>query len=272
MSDDNKQLNNTSAEMDGLSEATINQVEITDIVGVDEQLETPLDYSAPVSQSVSVSIYTGDNARRQRNKRVDKALTIILAVLILCLVFGLVMRVYIGCRIGVSGESMLPNLVDGQIVWVNKTILPNRGDVVVVYRNDVDNRFLAEFSVNESGIDGKYEKLIKRVIALPGDKIWLENYNDGKVLVIKTVDGEILREDYYTVNGEPAQFYDPQGELGTVAYLGTLGNLAHTDENNPFVVPEGKFYFMGDNRFNSNDSRVLGVFPLSRLYGVVVQR
>lgn len=67
----------------------------------------------------------------------------------------------------------------------------------------------------------KNEDMIKRLIGLPGDKIVI---NDG----IVTVNGETLKEDY----------------------IGTADNYS-----GEFNVPEGKYFFLGDNRYWSLDSR-----------------
>lgn len=69
--------------------------------------------------------------------------------------------------------------------------------------------------------DEKDEDMIKRLIGLPGDKVIINN-------VIVTVNGETLEEDY----------------------LGTIDTY-----NGEFEVPKGKYFFLGDNRYWSLDSR-----------------
>lgn len=197
----------------------------------------------------------------------DKILTVALVVAICVLAVVLLLKIFVFGDISVVGDSMLPNFESGQKVWVNKRVTPKRGDVVVFYLNDV-NGLWAELGVG-SQKGGSAEKYIKRVVALEGDQLWVEKSGNDYVLVVKTPDGQILHEDYYTVDGKPAKFFDSDKNLCDVPLLGTLGNLANTSENAPFVVPQGCFYAMGDNRHNSNDSRAIGAVPFSHLFGVM---
>ena len=226
---------------------------------------------------------------KKRNRIVDILFFTIILFLIVVLTSAVLQRYFVGSAIVVSGTSMDPSYKSGTEVWVDKTRTPKRGDIVVLYAEDVDSKFLAEFAFGSSTKSGgKYEKLIKRVIAFEGDELWVEQKDGNYVLVIKTAEGEILHEDYYTVPGksgtETAVFHNAKGIVDAenpvyVPYLesrsGNLGILAGTTEENPFKVAKGEFFYMGDNRPDSQDSRsmkdgvYIGDVPLDRIVGVV---
>lgn len=195
------------------------------------------------------------------------------------------------CNIGVFGSSMKPNynLSDdnNDVVWVNKTITPNRGDVIVFYRNTTPagwDKFKGEFARGDEVKEGgDYEKWIKRVVAVAGDSIWWKDVGDNRcVLYIKTADGKILQENdgdnIYYRHGKQAQFYTLSGdELSTTPYFqipqGTGNALFnHNSEENAYTIPQNHVFVMGDNRFpnGSTDSRIIGAVSLKKLYGVVI--
>lgn len=218
---------------------------------------------------------------KKRNRIADILFTTILLFMLIVLMSAILQRYYVGSVIVVNGASMEPTYLGGQEVWINKGRAVKRGDVVVLYRNDVANKFWAEFAVGTSAKNnGKYAKLIKRVIAFGGDKLWVEEKDGNYVLVIETPQGEI-REDYYTVNGQPVVFHDAHGNLDEsnpvyvpyVAgdYKNRLGVLSGTTKENPFVVREGRFFYMGDHRLVSSDSRSpeIADVPLDRIIGVI---
>ena len=208
----------------------------------------------------------GTVAKRKRSKVWD----IIIWVLIVLLAVVVFVRAFLLSKVEVSGESMMETYHNEEIVTVNKLAKPSRGDVVVFYKQPVKSKFLGMFARGDSVKEGgEYYKLIKRVVALGGDKIWVELIEDNKYrLVIETPDGEILYEDYYTKKGETLSaecfiIYDKE-ESG-------LGRLKGTTQQNPLVIDEGYFFAMGDNRVNSADSRGdLGPVSLSQLFGVVI--
>ena len=149
---------------------------------------------------------------------------------------------------------------------------PERGDVVV-FRHPV------------TGVD-----FIKRLIGLPGDRIQVQ---DG-LLYINDVPVVVQDDGFFTETFEPQ---GPQGQMprcsnGTVGigadcvsekFIETLPHgVSHSilnigeqssDRTGVFTVPEGQYFFMGDNRDNSMDSRFqqslggVGFVPLEDIVG-----
>lgn len=156
----------------------------------------------------------------------------------------------------IPSPSMVPSLLVGDRVVVEKISRwwhpPQHGDIVVFYppeplailKDDIASRFLRWTGFSgflydkESKIDLAY---IKRVIGQPGDTIEVKP-SDGVY-----INGKLIKEPY--VN---------QIAFDTCTFIDHCG---------PVVVPEGKYYVMGDNRNNSKDSRYWGFLPAERIIG-----
>lgn len=126
----------------------------------------------------------------------------------------------------VEGTSMLPRLEDHDRLFINKFVYQiesiQRGDVVVFhYPRDPEKSY------------------IKRVIGLPGDRIWIE---DGRVWL----NGSALTENYV-----PEQYRDSRSMPA-------------------MVVPPDTYFMMGDHRSISSDSREFGPVERSLVYGKAV--
>ena len=161
-------------------------------------------------------------------------------------ILALFVRTFVFQAFKIPTGSMEENLLVGDHLIVNKMLYAptatglesTRLPVREVKRQDV---VVFKFP-NEPERD-----FIKRVIALPGERIRIEN---KKVFI----DGELLDEPYahfLEVPGTDENVYsDPRG-----------------DDMHEIVVPEGQYFVMGDNRDNSHDSRFWGTLPRDLLKG-----
>lgn len=133
----------------------------------------------------------------------------------------------------VKGKSMYPNFDDKEFILTNKIsyrfTAPNRGDVIV---------FKAPSTEPCAEIECEY---IKRVIALPGDRIMIKN---GKYYI----NGELLQESY----------------LENSLYTGSGSYLPEGVEK---TIPEGYYFPSGDNRPASRDGREFGPVPVQSIVG-----
>lgn len=132
----------------------------------------------------------------------------------------------------VSGESMYPTLNDRDYLILNRLSYKfgeiERGDIIV-------------FKTNLKQDNGKEKDLIKRVIAIPGDHLVIE---DSKVYI----NDELIDEPYI--------------------------HNAYTSGDIDIVIPENKIFAMGDNRENSKDSRSedVGLVDENDILGEVMVR
>ena len=178
----------------------------------------------------------------------------------------LVIRSFLFEPFRIPSDSMMPTLLDGDFIFVNKFTYglrlpvantevvrlgsPQRGDVVVF-------RLPSDPSTN----------YIKRLVGLPGDHI-------------------VVREKRVYVNGQPQALtpdglYEGFGHTGAQVALEQLGAVPHRVLHIPgrpsydfdAVVPAGHYFMMGDNRDNSRDSRFpeVGFVPEDLIVGKAVR-
>jgi signal peptidase I len=188
-------------------------------------------------------------------------------VLLLVLVF----RGFIFEPFRVPSNSMMPTLLTGDFILVNKfdygfrlpitnTKLvefskPNRGDVIVFrYPN-------YEKNPGYSGVD-----FIKRIVAGPGDVISYKNDQlslNGKSMNIKKI-GPYSAVD----SGKPMNNYQLVQELlDSMPHEMLLNPNEQSKEIPEITIPDGHYFVMGDNRSHSSDSRFWGFVPEDYIIG-----
>ncbi|HEY9773191.1 MAG TPA: signal peptidase I [Planktothrix sp.] len=203
--------------------------------------------------------------------------TKIIKTILICIAFELailpgfcLMRTFAQARF-IPSESMAPTLQIGdRIVLENVSRftgkLVERGSIVVFYPPPIE---LAgkDLSFDPLTVLGRatgfpflpYEPaFVKRIIGVEGDTIRIEQ---GKGVF---VNDKLIDEPYVS---EPANY-----ELDTMADIGgraTDGSRIqpYKDDTKPIVVPKGMMFVLGDNRNNSEDSRVFGFVATDRIIG-----
>jgi len=181
--------------------------------------------------------------------------------LIWAVVIAIVVRTFAFEPFNIPSGSMIPTLLVGDYLFVSKTSYgyskysfpwglapfegrvwegaPKRGDVVV-FRPP-----------GETQTD-----FIKRVIGLPGDRVQVK---EGRLYIN---DQEVERkriEDFQyaegTTDSPVAQYMETLPGGVTHRIIETQGDGGNLDNTPVYVVPQGDYFMMGDNRDNSNDSR-----------------
>ena len=219
-----------------------------------------------ISTFITGLIYLFDLFFKFSNQHNNKVLSKIIKVAkeffpILLLVF--VIRTFIVEPFKIPSGSMMPTLIAGDFIAVNKFSYglrlpvfnklifeagsPQRGDVFVFHYP------------KDPSID-----YIKRVIGLPGDNIRYENkklfVND--IAVSQTYTGIYKYSLKQDLEVSAKEFVEDHGDHSHSILIHDIPS-----ESVEFVVPDGHYFAMGDNRDNSSDSRVWGFVPDELLVG-----
>ena len=202
----------------------------------------------------------------------------IVKTVVYALGIALVLRVLLFQPFTIPSASMVPTVVEGDYIIVSKFSYgysrhsipfspplfegrifgsePKRGDIIV-FKLPRDDR----------------TDYIKRLIGLPGDRVQMR---DGRLLIndqplpLQSL-GKVSEQTEYGFDRNVDRFIEtnPEGRKYTIDDWGADGDM---DNTGVLVVPEGHYFFMGDNRDNSLDSRApeeigVGFVPAENLVG-----
>ena len=179
------------------------------------------------------------------------------------ILFVLLLRSFVVEPFRIPSSSMVPTLLIGDFILVNKFAYGFRLPVVHTKVLGVGEPERGDVMVFRFPPDPTKD-FIKRLVGLPGDTIAYRNKR-------LSINGEPLPlEALGLYKGEDASEFDP-----ALQFMETLGDTAHPiivvrdrgSLNLEVTVPEGHFFVMGDNRDNSLDSRRWGFVPEENLVG-----
>jgi signal peptidase I len=167
----------------------------------------------------------------------------------------------------IPSGSMRPTLLEGDVVFVNRLAYDLKlplTDVVLATLGEPHRGDVVTFS---SPADGK--RLIKRIVALPGDRV-------------------AMHDERLVINGETAVYDTPQAVLeptgavtpalrdgvrmtervaGHTRRVQWLPEVPARRDFAEVTVPAGQWLVLGDNRDDSADSRYIGFIPREKLIG-----
>lgn len=182
--------------------------------------------------------------------------------IVVALVLALVVRTLFLQAYKIPSGSMLPTLLVGDHILVNKFIYgiripftgarllairsPRRGDVVVFVPPDDPTK-----------------DFIKRIIALPGDRVEIR---DKRVLVNGRPSDQEAHAIHTDADRSPGDTGPPPPGVRECQFPRPGANV-YRDWFGPCVVPPGHYFVMGDNRDRSQDSRFWGYVPMEAIKG-----
>lgn len=204
-----------------------------------------------------------------------------LRVLILGIVLSIFLRLFVFERFKIYSISMLPTMQSGEFDFVTKynygysrysfpfpvplpegvrifPAYPQRGDIAVFKSPNPRARW----------------PYVKRIIGIPGDKVEIR---DGRLII----NGQQIPRTYigtYEYSDHRGHLwiysmYEEELVAGKKHKIIELSDKELLDNVEEITVPEGYYYFVGDNRDQSEDSRgSLGLIPFGNLIGKLALR
>jgi len=160
--------------------------------------------------------------KNKENSDVNKKILKNILSFVLIIVIALVIKMFIFSPIKINGSSMSPTLEDGDIMIMNE---------IGYYLNGIER-----FDIAVANVNG--ERLIKRVIGLPGEKL---EYRDNNLYI----NDELVVENFKHGDTDDFSLFEINAE----------------------VIPDNYYFLVGDNRGNSKDSRTIGFVHKSQIMG-----
>lgn len=208
---------------------------------------------------------------------------------VLAVVLAFFIRSFVIEPYKIPSKSMVPTLLVGDHIFVNKFIyglrIPATKKWIVQFSNPKRGEVVVFIYPEDESLD-----FIKRVVGLPGDHIQIKNskiyINEDEInqrdLTVVGVDSHDKRKlvfsevDQAAIPGELKNLPFSKGyknfqikieKMGEIKHYMQASRLIPSQEEIDLTVPEGNYFVLGDNRDQSADSRVWGFVPRENLKG-----
>ncbi len=196
---------------------------------------------------------------------------------IIAIILALLVRTFLLEPFNIPSGSMKPTLEIGDYLFVTKPsygysrfsfpfgLAPVEGRFWTGGRTPQQGDIVVFKLPSNTGID-----YIKRVIGMPGDRI---RVSEGRLFINgKMIPREPIGMTEADESGRVMSVMEYLETLpnGVVHHIYEVGDDQPLDDTPEYVVPEGHYFMMGDNRDNSQDSRVqelVGFVPLENMVG-----
>lgn len=208
---------------------------------------------------------------RPRGKASAATMELLRSILGAVLIF-LVVRTFLVEAYRIPSPSMVPSLLVGDWLFVNKLVYgphipftdinlpgyaePARGEVAV---------FVSPRQIDQP--EDPHPTLVKRVVGVPGDTLFMRA---GQLFLNGTPQPQIAgaeRNPRYDGNFSAPLFAWQQQYTLATSRFGAAPTRPTLDDWGPLVVPAERYFMLGDNRYQSKDSRYWGLVPRENFRG-----
>lgn len=190
----------------------------------------------------------------------------------------LVINTFLVAAYRIPSGSMIPTLLVGDWLFVNRAVYgphipftnshlpsvsePKRGEVIV---------FVSPYQPDEAAAgNDPTPTLFKRMVGMPGDTLYMRQG-------VLYVNGIAQRQGYGAQarptpnssqpnDSDPLMAWQHRVELKQSRFGGAPAQPTH-DNWGPLLIPSASYFMMGDNRYESKDSRYWGVVPRENVRG-----
>ena len=172
-----------------------------------------------------------------RKQRILKEIREWIISLAAALLIVMLLRSFLFTLIRVDGESMQPTLLNNERLFVSVYDVRfgevERGDIVICHYPDRGR-----------------DNFVKRVVAVPGDSVYREDGVTHVVYSVPSGSGMEIRDEAL----------DPDTAISPYRY---------TSDYEPYVLGEDEYFVVGDNRYDSHDSRDWNGNPETSIVGPI---